>query len=1503
MSDIPSIDDLLGPLPTLDELLAPRRVELFGRKAPIEYFMEGWRQGLGEEPFGITAKDRKQLADFGLVREAGSTDFNLVKMFNEALILPTATAMNMALRIGTGIAYGFSRELESYGVPRDVTPGAALEAFPAGRFTGLPARPAVGPIPLRIDLDAAAELGVIPGRRTDIMAREAFAPEQPLPRLTPLEGEFLAPRATEAQVRPLDLYDVARVYAPEAFDQYDVLSAQRQSLRDTLAEMKADDPLVSALRAEEEVILGKVRRVEARLTKKAAERLVTIRDSLDEAVRRDSPEQAAVRKQLQEVDFNLRDLAPEVSRGLREARDSLLREEGGLEVLRGQLVGEQISVRPVEGGFEIQSARGTFRAETPQDALRLVQEERPVRAVDALAQRAPTIRQQVERDLRAAGRPVQEAQTSAALVAEHYASRAERLGVTPQELFDRDFPSIRRGEGPQRGMLRRSTNELVLFEKADASTFVHEMAHLWFRELEGDARLPNAPEGLRQDAATAREWMKEAGEERAQQERFARGFERYLMEGVAPSQRLARIFEQFKDWLTRIYQTVSRLRAPINDDIRGVYDRLLSSPRNDPVIVGDRRTRNFADTAEDFVRETPPQDAAEAANRVRDQRDRVADMLSEVVANARREARRGPERVSVPRPEGEGGRPGAARQNVAARDETLREGGNIPPAKGAQTQPDGAFERVAGKYVDSEGNINLDSLLDAEDIETALRLVVEENGFMQARRGVLSDGETLRLADELGMRPRDIDRRLVGEAFNAEQITAAIELYRRSAAETRQLMERAASGDLEGIKDYAVAKERHLLIMEQMAGIRAEAGRSLRAMRQMYELKDAQALDAFFQSIWGKTATDLQAEAALGRTFTRQSQLAKFVRETSAPKSRWRKVEEGIIEYWLASIFSGWETHAANIAGSIVPLTTQPAITAVAAGIGRLRGTQAVTLGEINDLIAGAKVGAVRGVIAAGKVFGDEGYIDPRFSGAIDHYTKAIPSVPVKILGHEFSIGGSTIRFPLRMLSVEDAFFKSIGYDQGLNVLAHRIARMEGLEGDALAARMLEIVETPSALVQEAARHFARYQTFQTPVGKVTSPRETLFRAADLVAEGKGLRGAARTERVTELMRDPTAEVKASLEFLHFVSTEGSLGKALQHLVESRPAARLIFPVVRTGINLFKYSVENSPLGFALREVRDRLGGAFGEAARDTQISRMILGSTVLAAAATMWFSDLLTDGGPSRPEERETWIASGKQPYSARIGETWVDFRRLSPLGDHLMFAADLAALSNRLVTADDEKEWEKARVAALVTIWRNVGDKLSMRGASDFFEALSEPERFGQSFINKFAASWVPNFLGQTASAMDDPVMREARNVLDALRNKIPWERDDLMPRRDRWGEPVPFTPLVRMMTDATNDVVNREMLRLGANPARPQRKWNGVELTAEQFDDYARIAGRFAKQRLDLWVGSQGYASLPDGLKLKSILDIVESSRKMARGQVQITYPELIQKQVDEKLKKLR
>jgi hypothetical protein len=121
---------------------------------------------------------------------------------------------------------------------------------------------------------------------------------------------------------------------------------------------------------------------------------------------------------------------------------------------------------------------------------------------------------------------------------------------------------------------------ITLMRTANASTYLHEMGHDWLERMMRDGADPEAPAAMKADAGTVRKYLGlndgDALSTRAH-EKFARSFERYFMEGRAPTQALADVFAKFKDWLTTIYQTVARLKAPITPDIRDVFDQLLTT--------------------------------------------------------------------------------------------------------------------------------------------------------------------------------------------------------------------------------------------------------------------------------------------------------------------------------------------------------------------------------------------------------------------------------------------------------------------------------------------------------------------------------------------------------------------------------------------------------------------------------------------------------------------------------------------------------------------------------------------------------------------------------------------------------------------------------------------------------------------------------------------------------------------------------------------------------------
>lgn len=119
---------------------------------------------------------------------------------------------------------------------------------------------------------------------------------------------------------------------------------------------------------------------------------------------------------------------------------------------------------------------------------------------------------------------------------------------------------------------------IQLFQDANPSTLLHELGHLFLRDMIRVASQSRRPM-VRKDLDTIKKWVGAKGDKftEAQEEKFARGFEAYLREGKAPQPGLQAVFDKFKQWLTSIYKSMKDLDVNINDDVRQVFDRMLGA--------------------------------------------------------------------------------------------------------------------------------------------------------------------------------------------------------------------------------------------------------------------------------------------------------------------------------------------------------------------------------------------------------------------------------------------------------------------------------------------------------------------------------------------------------------------------------------------------------------------------------------------------------------------------------------------------------------------------------------------------------------------------------------------------------------------------------------------------------------------------------------------------------------------------------------------------------------
>ena len=118
---------------------------------------------------------------------------------------------------------------------------------------------------------------------------------------------------------------------------------------------------------------------------------------------------------------------------------------------------------------------------------------------------------------------------------------------------------------------------IKLFAGADVSTPIHEVGHLGLKLLHqsGDTDYNVLAEFAGVDFERSKmgpgEWTRE------EHEKVAKAFETYIMEGKSPTTRLQMAFAKLKGWLLDIYKTIKAHGVELNDDVRSVFDRLLTT--------------------------------------------------------------------------------------------------------------------------------------------------------------------------------------------------------------------------------------------------------------------------------------------------------------------------------------------------------------------------------------------------------------------------------------------------------------------------------------------------------------------------------------------------------------------------------------------------------------------------------------------------------------------------------------------------------------------------------------------------------------------------------------------------------------------------------------------------------------------------------------------------------------------------------------------------------------
>lgn len=394
-------------------------------------------------------------------------------------------------------------------------------------------------------------------------------------------------------------------------------------------------------------------------------------------------------------------------------------------------------------------------------------------------------------------------------------------------------------------------------------------------------------------------------------------------------------------------------------------------------------------------------------------------------------------------------------------------------------------------------------------------------------------------------------------------------------------------------------------------------------------------------------------------------------------------------------------------------------------------------------------------------------------------------------------------------------------------------------------------------------------------------------------------------DRLTPEQRAMRKKATEAADKATFTNPLGTFGRTLQKLANDHPSLRFIIPFIRTPTNIVKYAAQHSPVALFFKEFRQQF--ARGGAERDIAVARMTLGTSVGAAIAMLAAEGLVTGGGPDDPRERNILYSMGWQPYSFKIGNKYYSYGRLEPLGMIFGIAADIREMS--AVASEEELESLVALFAG--SFFKNVTSKTWLRGISDAINAITNPDRYGERWIQSMLGTVVPTGVAQVARTQD-PVLRRRDDIRSTILSRTPLKSQDVLPRLGLWGEPVRLEGGVGpdllspvYISTQTLDPASAALRRISREtdwkPSTPSKKIHGVELTPEQHNQYIQLARRPAKAKLEMLASSPGFELLPVEVQKDLFKEIIDQSNKDAREMMVTMNPDLFIKGLEAQMKK--
>lgn len=412
-------------------------------------------------------------------------------------------------------------------------------------------------------------------------------------------------------------------------------------------------------------------------------------------------------------------------------------------------------------------------------------------------------------------------------------------------------------------------------------------------------------------------------------------------------------------------------------------------------------------------------------------------------------------------------------------------------------------------------------------------------------------------------------------------------------------------------------------------------------------------------------------------------------------------------------------------------------------------------------------------------------------------------------------------------------------------------------------------------------------------------------------AKNQGLKGADKQTFVKNFVDNPTDKAKETAAFDAARATNqqetdlGHMAQSLQKVTMAGfPVGKVLAPFTRIPSAIGTVGmVDYTPFGIAREVVMQVKKGEFDQRLMSQAIGRSATGTSTAALGALLMNNGRMTLKAPSDQKDRALWDLEGKQPNSIYVGGKvsknpdgtfhyegghWQTVNALGAIGITLGVGGAFGR-----AMSDNANNVAKALPDALASGSRLLLDQPYFKGISGATNALNDPTRYAQTFMDSTLGSVIPTGIQQTARGTD-PLQRDyPNNIKDTLKAGIPGLRESLPVRQDLFGNNLPgpggsvgkdingilnpfFPQSSRLQGDAQTQELQRLYNVLGSstspNIGAPSKSItiNGktVKLTPQQMDQYIAQSGPNIHSGIGNLLQNPDYQGLPDEQKANAI-----------------------------------